>query len=78
MIQLTAYGCESCSRVVRLKSSMVRHEKNCTARPENRACKTCKWLDKHPEEYWQCTCPNEEVDGEVPKRHCIGWETVRE
>jgi hypothetical protein len=42
MIEATAYKCEYCDKIYKLKPSCKRHELTCFANPGMRACRTCK------------------------------------
>ncbi len=44
MYTIEAFACGYCHRVMKLRSSVVRHEKSCFRDPKNKACKMCKNL----------------------------------
>lgn len=46
MREVTAYQCDSCGKVLKYKSSSVRHEKNCKHNIFVRACTTCRYQDR--------------------------------
>jgi hypothetical protein len=46
MHEVTAYQCDSCGKVLKYKSSAVRHEKHCKHNPAVKACATCRYQDR--------------------------------
>lgn len=59
MREVTAYQCEHCYKVYRLKPSAKAHEKRCYLNPATRSCATCAgWNCKKRLEKLQTNCPD--------------------
>ena len=50
MKPVVAWECRYCGTVVKWKSSMYRHEKQCNQNPQKRSCRTCRYLTKETED----------------------------
>lgn len=46
MKERTAFECEFCGKIYKLKSSAARHERFCFANPSTKACRTCGHAEK--------------------------------
>lgn len=50
---VTIYKCDFCTKELKRKHAMIRHEENCQSNPENsKACHFCEHLEKIDKEVW--------------------------
>ena len=50
MLEITAFKCEYCDKIYKIKDSCRRHEVHCFANPGTKACRTCKNVISDEEE----------------------------
>jgi hypothetical protein len=89
---IQAYKCSFCSMVSALKSSTVRHEKNCYKNPASRSCQTCRFFFITQETYYNpyhggdpgstdyeydvMCCEHEEGGIDHKRTHCDKYENA--
>ena len=58
MIEVTAFKCEYCDKIYKLKPSCKRHELHCFANPGMRACRTCDNVSYEDDNIIRCGITN--------------------